>query len=152
MPAQTVSAETMEVGKKGRGKHWTAGQVAARAEAAEKLKRKKAAELVPPDWLSDSARAVWVRKIEEVAGLNAANVLLDVLDSEMLAIFCHAYVQYQNTATSADRPEEWVKELQAWSRILKDYAEKLGFTPNARARLVKKLADEAPDKFGKKFD
>jgi P27 family predicted phage terminase small subunit len=152
MPAQTVVVETMEIGKKGRGKHWTTAQVTARAEAAEKLKRKKKAELIPPSWLSPRARDVWNRKIEEVAGLNAANVLLDVLDTEMLAIYCDAYVEYQITASVSPKTSDMVKELQAYARILAGYAEKLGFTPNARARLVKKLADESPDKFGKKFD
>jgi len=142
----------MEIGKKGRGKHWTAAQVAARAEAAERLKRKKKSALVPPSWLSPKAREVWDRKIAEVAGLNAASALLDVLDSEMLAIYCAAYVEYQITASVSPKTSDMIKELQAWSRIVANYAEKLGFTPNARARLVKKLADESPDKFGKKFD
>jgi phage terminase small subunit len=152
MPQQTVSAETMEIGKKGRGKHWTAAQVSARQEAAEKLKRKKQATLVPPAWLSPKACEVWERKLEEVAGLKAANVLLDVLDTEMLAIYCDAYVQYQITTSVSPKTSDTIKELQAWSRIVANYAEKLGFTPNARARLVKKMADDSPDKFGKKFD
>lgn len=142
----------MDVGKKGRGKHWTADEVAARAKAAEGLKRKQPAELIPPDWLSDAARGVWNRKLEEVEGLNAANDLLDVLDTEMLAVYCDVYVQYQNTAKVSPKDSDTIKELQAYARILSSYAEKLGFNPNARARLVKKLADPHKDQFGEKYD
>ena len=152
MPSKAVVAETMDVGKKGNGKHWTAAQVSARAAAAEKLKRKQKAVLSPPPWLSNAARAVWERKIYEVSGLNSATDLLDVLDTEMLAVYCDAYVQYQVTAAVSPKTTDMIKELQAWSRILGAYAEKLGFTPNARARLVKKLSDQKDDKFGKEFD
>lgn len=152
MPTKTVSAETMEVGRKGAGKHWTAREVSARAEAANRIKRKKKTALVPPPWLSDRARAVWDRKIEEVNGLNSATDLLDVLDSEVLAIYCDAYVQYQITSAVSPKTTDMIKELQAWSRIMSAFAEKLGFTPNARARLVKKLSADDVDKFGKEFD
>jgi phage terminase small subunit len=152
MATRTVSAETMAIGKKGSGKHWTADQVSARAAAAEKLKRNQKAVLTPPTWLSKAAHAVWERKIEEVSGLNSATDLLDVLDTEMLAVYCDAYVQYQVTAAVSPKTTDMIKELQAWSRILGAYAEKLGFTPNARARLVKKLSDQKDDKFGKEFD
>lgn len=142
----------MEVGRKGRGKHWTDAEVSARQKAADGLKRKERVDLTPPDWLSDAARGVWNRKISEVAGLNAANDLLDVLDTEMLAVYCDAYVQYQLTASVSPKTTDMIKELQAWSRILSAYAEKLGFTPNARARLVKKLTRAKEDQFGKEFD
>ncbi len=45
MPTKTVSVETMGVGRKGGGKHWTDAEVAARQAAADKLKRKRAAKL-----------------------------------------------------------------------------------------------------------
>lgn len=152
MVTKAVSAETMEIGKKGTGKHWTEAEVAARQEAADKLKRKKAADLKPPDWLSKDALAIWREKLKQVAGLNASNALLDVLDTELLAVYCDAYVQYRDTATKKKKEPNDIKDLQAWSRIIQNYAERLGFTPSARARLVKKLADDKPDNFGKQFD
>lgn len=142
----------MEIGKKGEGKHWTAAEVAARRDAAEKIKRKKPVQLKPPEWLSKDALEIWIQKLDQVAGLNAANDLLDVLDTEMLAVYCDAYVQYRETAKRSLKTELDVKELQAWSRIIGAYAEKLGFNPSARARLVKKRADAHQDKFGKQFD
>lgn len=152
MPTKTVAAETMQIGKKNGGKHWTEAEVTARQEAAEKLKREKAAALKPPSWLSKRALAVWHEKIRQVAGLRSASELLDVLDTELLAVYCDAYVQYQDTATRKQKRPDDVKEMQAWSRILSAYGEKLGFTPSARARLVKKIADKKEDKFGSKFD
>ena len=142
----------MEIGQKGGGKHWTAAEVSARQEAAGKLKRKVPVKLKPPDWLSPEARRVWMRKLKEVAGLNATAELLDVLDTEMLAVYCNAYVQYREAASRKPKSMDDIKELQVWSRIIASYADKLGFNPSARVRLVKKRADEHHDKFGKKFD
>ena len=164
MPTKTVSAETMEIGRKGGGKHWTDAEVSARKKAADQLKRNRPAVLVPPEWLSKDAITLWDEKITQVAGLRAANALLDVLDTELLAMYCDAVVQYRDIArpekdavTGASKPKtlstDDVKALQAWSRIIRDCAEKLGFTPSARARLVKKIADDGKENtFGKKFD
>jgi phage terminase small subunit len=90
--------------------------------------------------------------LKEVAGLNATAELLDVLDTEMLAVYCDAYVQYRLAAGRSPKSADDIKELQTWARIIASYAEKLGFNPSARARLVKKRADEIHDKFAKKFD
>jgi phage terminase small subunit len=128
---QAVAAATMQVGKKGKGKHWTKAQVDARQSAAEGLTREKPSKVTPPDWLSKDALEVWRRKLQEVAGLKASEELLDVLDREMLAVYCDAYVQYQETAQNAD---------------------KLGFNPSARARLVKKIADEKDKDKMSQFD
>lgn len=152
MPTKTVAAETMEVGRKGGGKHWTSSEVESRQEAADKLKRKNKIELEPPSWLGKEAKKIWQAKIAQVKGLNAANELLDVLDTELLAVYCDATVRYQDCAQISKKTTDDIKELQAWSRILKEYAEKLGFTPSARARLVKKIADKGKDNFGRKFD
>jgi phage terminase small subunit len=153
MPTKAVAAETMEIGRKGGGKHWTESEVAARQKAAEGMKRKTKIKLIPPEWLSDKAKKIWEEKIKQVNGLKAANELLDVLDTELLAIYCDATIRYQECAQISPKTPDDLKELQAWSRILKDYAEKLGFTPSARARLVKKLAeDRGKDKFGSSFD
>lgn len=152
MSTRAVAAETMGVGRKQGGKHWTESEVTARQEAANKLQRTTKARLIPPDWLSKEARKIWDQKIKQVDGLKAANELLDVLDTELLAVYCDSYVQYMTAARIAKKTSDDIKELQAWSRILKDYAERLGFTPSARARLVKKIADKNKDKFGSKFD
>ena len=57
-------------------------------------------------------------------------------------------------AKKGDKADE--KHLQAWSRIIKNYANDLGFTPAARARLAKKRADQKlaakKDPFDDEFD
>jgi phage terminase small subunit len=45
-----------------------------------------------------------------------------------------------------------MKELQTWARIIASYADKLGFNPSARARLVKKLSNEKEKDLMSKFD
>lgn len=153
MPTKAVAAETMQVGKKGKGKHWTKAQIDARQAAADQIKRESPSKLMPPEWLSADALAIWKRKLVEVEGLKSSEALLDDLDAEMLAVYCDAYVQYQNAARIKRKSTDDVKELQAWSRIISSYADKLGFTPSARARLVKKIADNKnTDPFGANFD
>jgi phage terminase small subunit len=148
MPTKVVSVETMEVGKKGRGKHWTAAEVAARKDAAEALKRAEKVQLHPPDWLGREALAIWNKKIEEAAEVN----LFDVLDEESLAVYCDSVIKYKKISKKQRLKIDDHKTLQAYSRIIAQYAEKLGFNPSARARLIKKRAEEKKDPFGEDFD
>jgi phage terminase small subunit len=138
----------MEVGKKGGGKHWTADQVAARAAAAAEFERVEKVELVPPEWLSDAAMVVWEQTIKNSEGVK----LLDKLDTDTLAVYCDAVAQYRKQAIKKRRTVADISLQQAWARIIAQYADKLGLTPAARARLIKKAADKVVDEFGKKFD
>lgn len=152
MPTKAVVAENMGTGRKGGGKHWTDAEVAARQKAAEAVKRRDSATLKAPGWLNKRAGAIWKEKIAQVNGLNAANDLLDVLDTETLALYCHAVAEYETMAAAKNKTIDDVKAMQSWMRLIGSYAEKLGFNPSARARLVKKLAGEGnEDPFGK-FD
>jgi P27 family predicted phage terminase small subunit len=153
MRSKIVAAETMEVGKKSGGKHWTAAQVAARKKAAEKVRRKKV-QLIAPDWLSSGALFIWNRVVTDAAEIN----LLDNLDIDLLTTHCDAVDKYQTLSRQIGNPEiltadEDIKTLQAWARIISATSEKLGFTPSARARLIKKTADaDLGDTFGDQFD
>jgi len=156
MPTRTVSAETMDVGRKGGGKHWTQAQVDARQEAAESLKRKTRVRLKAPAWLSPDALIVWKATIKQVRGLD----ILDNIDAMLLAVYCDTVIKYQELSKpGVDKDgipivltEGGIKALQAYARILAQLTDKLGFSPAARARLIKKKADEALDSFGKEFD
>src|SRR5574340_369700 len=157
MPTNHVSADKLSVRGKSGGKHWTKSEVESRKRAADGMQRKKRVMLRIPDWLSPEAQKVWHRVRRQIVGLN----LLDNLDAEMLAIYCDAVANYQMTTTQLvienDKGEmvsneEVIKAAQAWSRIIAAYADKLGFTPAARARLVKRKADEIQDDFGAAFD
>ena len=147
MPTRHVSAETMSVGKKGGGKHWTAAQVEARKAADQGVSRKVRVYMQVPKWLNDEARAVWEQTRNQVRGLE----LLDNLDAQMLAVYADAVARYQ-TMSKLQLDSDGIKELQAWARLIAQYADKLGLSPAARARLVKKKADEMLDGFGNEFD
>jgi P27 family predicted phage terminase small subunit len=146
----------MNPGGKGGGKHWTKKEIEAREEAEIMLTRndeKKSQRLRVPDWLSNDAKKIWKQTLERVRGLE----LFDKMDTDMLAIYCDVVAKYQNTANDIDSLDEdfdkQVKALQAWARLATTYAEKLGLTPAARARLVKKKADEKiRDEFSDQFD
>lgn len=143
----------MEVGKKGGNKHWTKKEIAAREKAAELFQRADTTQLQPPIWLEKDALEIWNKKVKEIAGLKGASDLLDALDSELLAVFCDSVVKYKKISSKKRLTLDDHKILQAYSRILQQSSERLGFTPGARARLIKKHAEGGgEDDFGKKFD
>jgi len=90
---------------------------------------------------------VWNRVITSAKDME----LLDNLDTEILATYCLASGKIEETSSTAITLES-IKELQAWARIQKTCADGLGFTPAARAKLVKKKADEIEkNEFEKEF-
>jgi len=126
-------------------KHWTKKQLDARQQAEQGLKRPARVALRAPAWLGQDARKVWnsvKRKLRDVE-------LLDSLDVDMLAIYCDLQARYQALGKKLNQPENMasddeIKQLQAWARNILSYAEKLGLTPNSRARLAKKKAEAEP--------
>jgi len=138
----------MEVGKRGKGKHWTQAEVDARKRANAEFLRATPVDLRPPDWLGKEELAVWYWAIDQAKDVK----LFDNLDVETLAVYCNAVVEYRRLAHLKRRTAERIKQQQAWARIIAQYADKLGFNPSARARLIKKKVDEKLDEFGKKFD
>jgi P27 family predicted phage terminase small subunit len=144
----------MKVGHKGGGKHWTKEQVAKRAAAAHKVKRKKPVKLKVPFWLDDEARQVWKKTLKDIAGLD----LLDKLDEEVLAVYCDAVIRYREAtlkvrlngyttmnAQGTETVSPYVRTAQSYARIMMQYADKLGLNPNSRARLAKNIADTEDD-------
>jgi phage terminase small subunit len=148
MPTQTVSAGTMKARNKGKGKHWTRAQIAARKRAETEYARAEPVDLRPPKWLRREELVVWYWAVDQAKEVR----LFDNLDTETLAFYCNAVVECRKVALMKRRNAERVREHQAWVRIIAQYSDKLGFTPAARARLAKKRAEEVPDEFGKKFD
>lgn len=148
MPTKAVSHEKMGIGKKEGGKHWTAEEVAARESAAEGMKRDNPVRMRVPDWLSDEARKVWYTVVRRSKGLD----LYDTLDTESLAVYCDAVIKYRDLSRVREPSFDTIKAYQAQARIIAQYADKLGLTPQSRARLVKKRADEILDEFGDEFD
>lgn len=125
-------------------KHWTAQEITARERAEQGLRRTSRVTLRAPAWLSDDARKVWDSVKRKLRGIE----LLDNLDADMLAIYCDAVAQYQAITKKLQEPsinnDEQVKQAQSWARLVASYAEKLGLSPNSRARLAKKKAEQEP--------
>lgn len=138
----------MQVGKKGGGKHWTKKEIEAREAAAAEMERAEPLEITPPSWLSKAALVVWREAIELAKDVK----LLDKLDTQALAVYCDTVADYSFRSAKKRKTVEDRKLLQSSARIIAQYADKLGFTPSARARLVKKRAEENKDDFGEKFD
>jgi P27 family predicted phage terminase small subunit len=157
MPTPPVSASKMAVGKKSGGKHWTKKEVESAQVKDQGLRRSGRVVMVPPPWLSEEGLKVWKRVRRQLRGLE----LLDSLNTEMLAVYCDAVARYQEACEKLKKPTleilpltraDIIKEIQAWARLISSYAEKLGFTPGAKARLAKKKDDAPPDAFEKEFD
>jgi P27 family predicted phage terminase small subunit len=170
MAGQVVSFDKMGVGKKNGGKHWTQKEVAARAAAANTMKRRRV-KLCPPDWLmlDSDAADVWKRTIKRLKGFE----LMDDLDSDTLAVYCQSVsgfeklvknpipmpertgdpmIDWERTMTYHSAVSRRDEEMRKWSRIIVAYAEKLGLTPNGRARLAKKKAENKGDPNADLFD
>lgn len=157
-----VAADKMTVGAKGTGKHWTRAEVEARRAAADGLKRKTPSKLRCPAWLSPEARRVWNRVRRQAAEFED---LLDELDVDMLAVYCDLVAQYQAGSVPRPTPESLEKQIEeaqtaqenaqqqaARARLIVQYADRLGLTPSARARLAQRRAVKEEDKFGDEFD
>jgi phage terminase small subunit len=136
MSKPQVTADKMEVGNKGGGRHWTRAEIEARQAAADSMKSDGKVNLKCPSWLSAEARKVWNRVKRQTAGWE----MLEEADADMLAIYCDAVIKYQETGSPT------------WARLVAQYADRLGLTPAARAKLAQKKAEEALDEFGAEFD
>lgn len=115
-------------------KHLTKAERQARESVEKQLTRSARVSIHAPKWLGAEARKVFEYTKRRMRGLG----LLDNADADLLAMYCDAVVHYKD--------EMETKDKQAWSRVVLSYAEKLGISPAARARLAKKAAEQiAPD-------
>ncbi|SFJ44004.1 phage terminase, small subunit, putative, P27 family [Paenibacillus sp. UNC496MF] len=151
---QIVRFDHMRVGQKGGGKHWTKEEVQSREDAAKVFERKKKRNLKIPSWLDDNARKIWrkiVRDMEEFE-------IFDAVDEDVLAAYCDAVAKHQAmnelidtlgfTAEGKGGQEiisPHVTMAQNYARLILQFAEKLGITAGARARLAKRMAEGGKD-------
>lgn len=150
MPTPIKTLENMS-------KHLTRAEREARegqemtALPARKLKKPK---LIIQD---KAAGKHWNRILKDMDGLE----ILDVLDTDALAIYCAKLARRDDLQAryllAREQNEEELDsdalktmfaltaELQAVERDLLTYANKLGLTPESRARLAKRLAEQETD-------
>lgn len=141
MPTPVKTSENIK-------KHLTNAERDARRQAEGELTRHKRPQLRCPKWLDVDARKIYEETKRRLKGLQ----LLDNADVELLGIYCDAVAKYRaasqllthahEVGSLAD--DEDLKAAQAWARLIAAYAEKLGLTPTARARLAKRKAEREP--------
>ena len=135
MPTPHKTTENMR-------KHLTKAELAARQTAEGGLRRAKRIVLHVPKWLDPEARKIFEATRRRLKGLE----ILDPADADLLALYCDAVHRYQKSMEVLG-PESDAKDIaaaQAWSRLALSYAEKLGISASARARLARRKAEAAP--------
>ena len=123
-------------------KHLTKLERESRQAAEVALESKRAVRLTPPEWLSDEARKIFKTTRQRLRDFD----LLEPVDIDILALYADALARYQSgvkTLTEGSSPKE-IQAVQAWSRMAMTYADKLGFSQTARARLARRKAVEEP--------
>lgn len=150
MPNNASHPRTDQSGRK----HRTKAELESRKRAAAALERTASSRLTAPSWLNSKARTIWNRKIKEIAGLKSPDALLDVLDGDVLAVYCDSIASYMNLAKKNGKTTlEEHKIKQTYTLRIIGAAERLGFTPASRARLIRKNTQlDDGDKFGEEFD
>ena len=135
-------------------KHLTKAEIAER-EAAE-AQQLPARKLKKPKLILQDKAALkhWNRIIRDMQGLD----ILDVLDTDALAIYCAKLARRDDLQTQylswrdgyyEDPNNATLKvmislsdSLQSIEREILSYASKLGLTPESRARLAKRIAEQ----------
>ena len=147
MPTPVKSLDNMS-------KHLTKAELDARGAqeaAAMPSRTPKKPKLIIQD---KAAGKHWSRILTAMAGLE----IIDVLDTDALAIYCAKLARRDDLqaqylkwrALYASEPDNGTLktmislsgELQSIERELLSYASKLGLTPESRARLAKRLAEQ----------
>ena len=148
MPTAVKKTENM-------AKHLTQSEIAAR-EAAEAAFLPDRNPGKPPKAIRGDklARQIWKDTLQRMEGLG----IIDVLDSDTLAIYCSMVSRRQmlvdklagvdDILSAAGQVvfdkdlRETRKEIQSLENSILAYAGKLGLTPDSRARLAKRAAEQ----------
>ena len=151
MPANVKVSDNQE-------KHLTKAEIQARQAAEAAVMPDRPAALKVPRSLNKDpvAQRYWKSILERMEGL----AILDDLDSEMLAIYCSALSRRdalnalcrslvsemakadgnEKKLELANKLDSLMAKVQAHEKLLLSYADKMGMTPEARARLARKRA------------
>lgn len=122
-------------------KHLTNAEKDARQAEESRLQRGKRVYLKAPAWLSPDAKRIFDRTKAQMRELG----ILDVLDADTLALYADAVSKYTAMVQAIEPGDLKAHAVaQAWSRVALSYAEKMGISPTARARLAKKRAEQQP--------
>lgn len=137
-------------------KHLTKAEISER-EAAEAMLPSRAPKRPKLIIQDKAAKKHWNRILQDMEGLD----IIDVLDTDALAIYCAKLARRDDLQTQylawrerygADPETATLKvmiglsdSLQSIEREILSYASKLGLTPESRARLAKRIAEQDED-------
>ena len=142
MPTPAFSAKVISFNRQnGIGKHRTAAEIKAREAAAEKLTRKEV-KLKVPAFLKTRACAPALKIWKEVVKEGMDISLFDNVDNRILADYCRYQALLEE---ELERNFPSGKEIDRLGKLTLAYAEKLGLTPTARARLAVKRANQSDE-------
>ena len=137
MPTPAQSAKVIIYNRQMKiGKHYTKSEIEARENEENKLKRKNVKLKVPP-FLKTRACATALKIWKEIVKEGSEIELFDNVDARALGNWCRYQALFEEEA-SKSFPDR--KKLDMYGKQSLSYAEKLGLTPTARARLVIKRA------------
>lgn len=141
-------------------KHLTKAEMSARSEAEASVMPDREVDFTKPiKGVTGTAATYWRRIVQRLDGLS----LLDELDKEAFGIYCQKLARrdrlqalcdrlLKNAAKAdasdddtagTDKLDGLMRKLDALERDILSYADKLGFTPQARVRLAQKRAAAA---------
>lgn len=139
MPTPAQSAKVMLFNRKNKiGKHYTNDELERRKAAAEKLTR-KTVKLKVPAFLKSRACATALKIWKEVTKEGLEIGLFDNVDARILADYCRYQALLEE---ELERAFPDGKRIDRLGKMTLSYAEKLGLTPTARARLAVKMANK----------
>ena len=116
-----------------------------RAENEEKMKM-SADHVIPPSWLSETAKNEFVR----VSKLLLEVELINDADVAHLALYCDAYAQYISYKKQVrkhgmwidDKPNPFIIRMRDAAAQVRSFSSDLGLSPSARAKLAISLEDD----------
>ena len=121
-------------------KHLTKKQIEQRRNAENSMKRDKIKIEVPNSIKKNlNAYKYWKNIIKSLKNIE----LLDNLDGETLGVYCSAMAIRDDLIENYNisQSERTLSTLQSQERLILTYANKLGLTPESRARLAKNKAE-----------
>lgn len=151
MPTKTKTLDNMS-------KHLTAEEISARQEAEAAVMPTRAISKRPKYIRAKSReQKIWDKVLAGMAGYD----ILDLLDADTLGLYCSKLARWETIEEQYTVLRERIQrgdilvgdlkllaalssELQSLEAGILTYATKLGLTPDGRARLARKLAEQEP--------
>ena len=122
-------------------KHYTKKEMEARKTAGESIKTKPLRKR-PPDWLNEEAKKEWKKIIKDISDFD----LFTSADENLICTYCITMAQYKRSVLNCI-----IDDSMKLSKILITLSDKLGLSPNGRARLAVKKVNEEKDEIEEKF-